>query len=78
MIQALASHVTEKILPFWEKLIDREHGGFYGFVDERPHGEWHAYARADGTLLDRPVVDEWKCPYHDGRMCLRLIEKAKG
>lgn len=47
-------------------------------VDERPHGEWHAYARADGTVLDRPVVDDWKCPYHNGRMCLRLIEKAKG
>jgi hypothetical protein len=20
------------------------------------------------------VVEEWKCPYHNGRMCLRLIQ----
>ena len=27
----------------------------------------------DGSLTERPMVEEWKCPYHNGRMCLRLM-----
>ena len=27
-------HLTQKILPFWEKLKDGTHGGFYGYVDK--------------------------------------------
>ena len=30
----MANHLTEKILPFWMNLIDREQGGFYGLVKE--------------------------------------------
>ena len=22
----------------------------------------------------KPIVEPWKCPYHNGRMCLRMIE----
>ena len=41
-------------------------------VDPRPGGEWLNEIREDGTSLGKPVVEEWKCPYHNGRMCLRL------
>ena len=32
--QEIREHLTNKILPFWEKLKDDEYGGFYGFMDE--------------------------------------------
>lgn len=46
-------------------------------VDPRPNGEWYWSVHEDGTLTGRPMVEEWKCPYHNGRMCLRLIEQGK-
>ena len=43
-------------------------------VDPRPNGEWYWSVDEDGRLTERPMVEEWKCPYHNGRMCLRLIQ----
>ncbi len=43
-------------------------------VDPRPDGEWYWSVHEDGSLTDRPMVEEWKCPYHNGRMCMRLME----
>ena len=42
-------------------------------VDPRPDGEWFNELREDGTSLGKPMAEEWKCPYHNGRMCLRLM-----
>lgn len=45
-------------------------------VDRRPGGEW--YWRLDGNGQpdrEKPVVEPWKCPYHNGRMCLELIRR---
>ena len=40
------------------------------------HGEWHWSIHADGTVN---VVDDkagfWKCPYHNGRMCMEIMER---
>ena len=40
------------------------------------NGEWYWSRRADGTLN---TVDDkagfWKCPYHNSRMCLEIIER---
>ena len=44
------------------------------FVDPRDGGEWLNELLEDGTSIGKPMVDEWKCPYHNGRMCLRIIE----
>ncbi len=43
-------------------------------IDPRMNGEWYWSVYEDGTLTDRPMVEEWKCPYHNSRMCLRLLE----
>ena len=40
------------------------------------HGEWYWSRHRDGSLN---TVDDkagfWKCPYHNGRMCLEIIER---
>ncbi|MBQ9306373.1 MAG: AGE family epimerase/isomerase [Clostridia bacterium] len=45
-------------------------------VDPRENGEWYWSVYEDGSLTERPMVEEWKCPYHNGRMCLRLMGSA--
>ena len=40
------------------------------------HGEWYWSRRADGSLnLDDDHAGFWKCPYHNSRMCLEIIER---
>ena len=46
-------------------------------VDPREGSEWYWSVSEDGTPTDKPIVEEWKCPYHNGRMCLRLMEKGE-
>jgi mannobiose 2-epimerase len=58
----------EKALRCWQyiknNLIDTE------------HGEWYWSRHKDGTLN---TVDDkagfWKCPYHNGRMCMEILER---
>jgi len=39
-------------------------------------GEWYWSRHADGTLnLDDDRAGFWKCPYHNSRMCLEIIER---
>ena len=42
------------------------------------NGEWYWSRHADGTLN---TVDDkagfWKCPYHNSRMCLEIIERTE-
>lgn len=52
----------------WEfiktKLIDHE------------QGEWHWSLQPDGTVNRRDdKAGFWKCPYHNGRMCMEVIER---
>ncbi len=44
-------------------------------VDKRSEGEWYWSVYENGELTERPMVEEWKCPYHNSRMCLLLMEK---
>ncbi len=41
-------------------------------------GEWYWSIRTDGSVnLDEDHAGFWKCPYHNGRMCLELIERIR-
>ena len=43
---------------------------------DREHGEWHWSIRADGTVnTTDDKAGFWKCPYHNGRMCMEVIER---
>lgn len=43
-------------------------------VDKRPGSEWFGYLDGRGNPVPgKPIVEPWKCPYHNGRMCMELI-----
>ena len=43
---------------------------------DRKNGEWYWSRRADGSLnLEDDKAGFWKCPYHNSRMCLEVIER---
>ncbi|MDR1668700.1 MAG: AGE family epimerase/isomerase [Oscillospiraceae bacterium] len=58
---------AETILRFIEEKI----------VDKRAGSEWLSEVNPDGshTAKRKPVVEPWKCPYHNGRMCLELLRR---
>lgn len=47
-------------------------------VDKRPGGEWLS-SLDDGGKADpsENIVDPWKCPYHNGRMCLEVLSRLE-
>lgn len=48
-------------------------------VDERPEGEWFWYTdEAGNPALEKPIVEPWKCPYHNGRMCMEIMRRSAG
>ena len=46
-------------------------------ADRRPGGEWFWCVREDGTPIEKPIVELWKCPYHNGRMAFEVIERSR-
>lgn len=45
-------------------------------ADSRDGSEWFGYLKEDGTPIEgRPIVEPWKCPYHNGRMCFEVIQR---
>ena len=52
----------------------------WGYIKNRlidhEHGEWYWSIHEDGSVnLNDDHAGFWKCPYHNGRMCLELIER---
>ena len=43
--------------------------------DPREGSEWYWFVNEDGTPGDRPIVEPWKCPYHNGRMALEVLRR---
>lgn len=45
-------------------------------VDKRPGSEWFWAVEKDGTpIAGKPILEPWKCPYHNGRMCMELMKR---
>lgn len=44
-------------------------------VDKRNGSEWFWWVEPDGTPIKKPIVEPWKCPYHNGRMCFEVIKR---
>lgn len=46
-------------------------------LDKREGGEWFWAADEQGVACHKPIVEEWKCPYHNGRMCIEIIRRTQ-
>jgi len=46
-------------------------------VDKRPGSEWLSEVMPDGShsKAGKPIVEGWKCPYHNGRMCFEIMAR---
>lgn len=46
-------------------------------IDKRKGSEWFWEVDPDGKPYEgRPIVEPWKCPYHNGRMCFEVIKRS--
>ncbi len=58
----------EKALAGWQYIKD--------YLIDYKDGEWYWSRHKDGSLnMDDDKAGFWKCPYHNSRMCLELIER---
>ena len=45
-------------------------------VDKRNNSEWFWLTDENGKPYEnKPLVEPWKCPYHNGRMCMEIIKR---
>lgn len=59
--------ITEKLWEYIKKYI----------IDKRPGSEWFWDLDKDGNPVSKkPIVEPWKCPYHNGRMCMEMIRRC--
>ena len=53
----------------WDFIMDH-------VVDKRSGSEWFSEVSPDGEPYPGiPIVEPWKCPYHNGRMCMEIIKR---
>ena len=46
-------------------------------IDKRPGSEWFWEVDPEGNPYPgRPIVEPWKCPYHNGRMCMEVMKRC--
>ena len=45
-------------------------------IDKRENSEWFWDVNDRGEAVSgKPIVEPWKCPYHNGRMCFEVIRR---
>lgn len=46
-------------------------------IDKRNGSEWYWALDENKNPLKKPIVEPWKCPYHNGRMCFEVIRRMQ-
>ena len=60
----------EKAQATFEYILDK-------VVDSRAGSEWHwQLDEKDNDCAEKPIVEEWKCPYHNGRMVFEIMKRG--
>lgn len=47
------------------------------YILDKENGEWFWGINHDYSLIEKDKAGFWKCPYHNSRACLELIERIK-
>lgn len=64
-------HYLDAVIKIWEFI--KEH-----IIDTRAGSEWFWEVDVHGNPFSKkPIVEPWKCPYHNGRMCFELIRRLE-
>ena len=59
----------QKALNCWQYIKDK--------LIDKTEGEWYWSRHKDGSLnLEDDKAGFWKCPYHNSRMCLEILERT--
>lgn len=54
----------------WQYITER-------LIDKRQGSEWFLAVDKEGNPAEKPIVEPWKCPYHNGRMCFEVMRRLK-
>lgn len=46
-------------------------------IDKRNGSEWFPELDEKKNPIEKPIVEPWKCPYHNGRMCFEVIKRMQ-
>ena len=46
-------------------------------IDKREGSEWFWSVDENHNPVHKPIVEPWKCPYHNGRMCMEVMRRMK-
>ncbi len=47
-------------------------------TDKREGSEWFWRVDRDGQPdMEKPLVEPWKCPYHNGRLCIEMMKRTR-
>lgn len=64
-------HFLKASQEVWEYIKEK-------IIDKREGSEWYWAVQDDGTPdSSREIVEPWKCPYHNGRMCIEMIRRLE-
>jgi cellobiose epimerase len=47
------------------------------YISDKEYGEWRWKVQRDGSFVDMPKVEPWKCPYHNSRAYMELINRIE-
>ena len=47
------------------------------YILDCKNGEWYWGVNADYSLIEKDKAGFWKCPYHNGRACIEIINRIK-
>lgn len=59
----------ENAFKLWERIKTEQ-------IDSRS-GEWFYCLDESGTPIEKELAGPWKCPYHNGRMCMEVIKRSR-
>jgi mannobiose 2-epimerase len=66
--EAHRTEYLEAVKHIWQFIFEH-------FIDQRPHAEWYSEVDKQGNPTHGlAIADEWKCPYHNGRMCFEVMK----